>query len=172
MGKAIKKGAKQISLKNIVKVGTPFLSMIPLVGSVAQSTVENISASAEAKKQARNAERDGNLAQAEALHLQSDILAQQSGALIGQQAGSVLKAFTKGATTEVVAQVSESTKVASGIIGASVVDSTVKEWFTLHWKMLVGALVGVIVVFKIWKKQSHPSRKRWNAPVNKTRYAR
>jgi multidrug efflux pump subunit AcrA (membrane-fusion protein) len=157
-GKAIKKGLKQVSLKNIVKLGTPFLSMIPVVGGVVQSTVENASASAEARKQAKIAESQGNIAQAEALRIQADVLAQQSGALVGQQAGSVLKAFTKGATTEAIAQVSESTKTASGIIGASVVDSTIKEWFIQHWKMLVGVVVGLVTVFLVWKKSTSKKR--------------
>lgn len=158
IGKSIKQGAKQISLKNIVKVGTPFLSMIPVVGGSVQQTVQGLSASAEAKKQSKIAEQNGNLEQAEALRVQSDILAQQSGAIIGQNAGSVLKAFTKGATTEAIAQTSESTKIASGLIGASVVDSTIKEWFLLHWKMLIGVLAGVVALFFIWKKTKTAKR--------------
>jgi hypothetical protein len=171
IGKAVKKGAKQISLKNIVKLGTPFLSMIPVVGSVAQSVVENASASAEAKKQARIAEENGNIAQAEALHAQADILAQQSGALVGQQAGSVLKAFTKGATTEVVAQVSESTKLASGIIGASVVDSTIKEWFVLHWKHLLIVLSCFGAVYMIIKSKAKGMYKKGSSSSVRAHYA-
>lgn len=171
IGKAVKKGLKQVSIKNAVKFGTPFLSMIPLVGGQVQQTVEGISASAEAKKQARIAEQEGNQAKAQALHDQADALAIQAGANVGQQAGSVINAFSKGATKELVAQASDGLKEASGVAGASVVDSTIKEWFKLHWQLLVGVLVGVAALFFFWKKTSHPSKKRWNSTVNKRRYA-
>lgn len=158
IGKAVKKGVKQISLKNIVKIGTPFLSMIPLVGGAVQQTVEGLSASAEARKLAKKAEADGDLSLAESYQIQADMLAKSSGAVVGQQAGSVLKAFTKGVTTELVAQASDSAKEASGVVGASVVDSTIKEWFNQHLKMLTGVVVGLVAVFLVWKKSNSKKR--------------
>ncbi|SHM72039.1 hypothetical protein [Flavobacterium xinjiangense] len=171
IGKSVKQGAKQISLKNIVKIGTPLLSMIPVVGGLAQNTVEGISASAEAKKQARIAEMEGNLAKAEALHAQSNALAQQSGAIVGQQAGSVINAFTKGATKEVIAQTSESVKEASGQVGASVIDFTIKEWFKKHWKHLLIVLSCIGAVYMIIKSKAKGMYKKGSSSSVRAHYA-
>ncbi|MFV8343914.1 hypothetical protein [Flavobacterium sp. XS2P39] len=160
IGKAIKKGAKQISLKNIVKVGTPFLSMIPVVGGVAQNVVQNASAAAELKKQAKIAEEQGKLAQAEALRAQSDILAQDAGKVIGQQAGSVLNAFTKGATTEAMAQVSNTAKETAGKIGAEIADQSILEWLKKHAKHLLIGAVAIIGGVFLYKKSAKPKRKK------------
>lgn len=157
IGTAVKKGVKQISIKNLVKVGTPFLSMIPLVGGVAQGVVENASASHEAKKQAQRAEADGRLEEAAALMAQSDMLAKTSGAAVGQQAGSVFKAFSKGVTDEAIAQTSQGAKTAIGDIGAAMTDETIKSWLTKHLKHIAIAVVGVVasvVIYKKWGKST------------------
>jgi hypothetical protein len=163
IGNAVKKGLKQVSLKNVVKLGTPLLSMIPVVGSVAQGVVENASAAAEAKKQARIAEEQGRIAEAEALHVQADILAAQAGAAVGQQAGSVIKAFSKGVTQEVVAQTSQTAKEVAGNVGAEIADQSIIAWFKKHMTaLLIGgaAIIGLVV----WKKKqgSKPRAKSRN----------
>ena len=148
IGQATKKGLKQISLKNAVKLGTPFLSMIPVVGGVAQTVVQGASEAHELKKQSKQMELLNKQAEAEALQAQAYEKAQISGALVGQQAGSVLKAFTKGATNELMAQSTQAVKQSTGVVGAEAVDWTIKEWFNKHWKHL---LIGVAaVVAAIW----------------------
>ena len=148
IGQAVKKGAKQISLKNVVKLGTPLLGSIPVVGGVAQSVVQNASEAHELKKQAKQYEAENQ--KAEALMLQDLARAKsaKSGALVGQQAGSLFNAFSKGATKEFTAQATQGVKEAVGGAGADAVDWTLKEWFNKHWKHL---LIGVAaVVAAIW----------------------
>jgi hypothetical protein len=165
IGTAVKKGVKQISIKNLVKVGTPFLSMIPLVGGVAQSVVENTTASNEAKKQAQQAENEGRLLEAEALYKQSDLLAKTAGSAVGQQAGSVLKAFSKGVTDEAIAQTSVGLKNNIGDIGATMADESIKSWLKMHWKHLVYGFVAIVGGVFIYKKYGKPGKK-----VTKKRY--
>jgi len=168
LGTAVKKGMKQVSLKNVVKLGTPLLGAIPIAGGLAQSLVSNISEAHEKKKQAKKLEAEGKHAEALAMQQQAEFLATQSGALVGQQVGGQLNAFAKGAVNEAKAQVSQTAKDTAGNIGAEVVDLTIKQWFEKHWLKLlvgVGALGGLFWYFK----NQHPSKKRWNAPVNRRR---
>lgn len=151
LGNAVKKGLKQVSLKNIVKIGTPLLGGIPIIGGVAQQVVGNASEAHEMKKQADKLAQEGKQAEALAIQEQAQFLAQQSGALVGQQVGAQLNAFTKGATNELKAQVSAGTNQVIGQAGATVVDLTIKEWFQKHWLKLVvgvGALGGILYYFK------------------------
>lgn len=174
IGNAVKKGVKQISLKNAVKLGTPFLSAIPVVGGVAQSVVSNMSMAHEAKKaeqQALKAEADaikaGNEAQAEAYRQQAEqqrLIAQANAKLAGQEtgalAGGTIKTFAKGATDELLAQASDSTRIIAGKVGTDLADETIKAWFLKHWKHLLIA-VGVIVAgLFFWKKSNKPKFKR------------
>ncbi|MFV8323574.1 hypothetical protein [Flavobacterium sp. LS2R12] len=161
LGTAVKKGVKQISLKNIVKVGTPFLSMIPIVGGLAQDVVGGASAAHEAKKQAKQAEQEGKLELAQAYEAQAQALAQQSGAVVGQQAGSVYKAFAKGATNEAIAQVSAGTKEVAGNIGAELADQSIKSWFKKHMTALIVGGVALIGLTVVWFKKSKPKKKGW-----------
>jgi hypothetical protein len=161
IGDAVKKGVKQISLKNIVKLGTPLLSAIPVVGGVAQNVVENLSAAHEAQKQANDAVQAGEAEKAKALQQQADYLASLSGAQVGQQAGSVLNAFSKGVATEAKAQLTTGAKEAIGITGAGIVDNTITEWFKLHWGIIVLAVGGVIGAIFFWNKGSKTTTKKY-----------
>lgn len=159
MGTAVKKGMKQISLKNIVKLGTPFLSMIPVVGGVVQSTVQGASDAHALKKQSAELAKQGQVEQAQAMALQAEELAQASGAIIGQQVGTQFKAFTKGASKEFMAQTSSAAQSTIGVAGASFVDFTIKEWIMKHLNkilILVGASGLAIWYFK--SKKSAPRR--------------
>lgn len=162
LGNAIKKGVKQISLKNVVKLGTPLLSAIPVVGGLAQSVVSNISASHEAKKQEEAAIKAGNEQQAEYYRQLAEQQALLAGAQVGQQGGSVIKTFTKGATDELIAQTSASTKKVAGDIGAELTDQTIKSWFGLHWKhLLIGlGVIGGVLFFR--KSGNNNKRKPQN----------
>lgn len=162
IGTAVKKGMKQVSFKNIVKVGTPLLGTIPIVGGGIQQVVGNASEAHEMKKQAKKLAEEGKALEAQAAFEQANYLANQSGALVGQQVGSQLNAFTKGTLNELKSQVSQGSKEAVGQAGATVVDLTINEWFKKHWLKLViglGALGGVFWYFK--NRGSKPVRKSY-----------
>lgn len=159
LGNAIKKGVKQISLKNVVKIGTPLLSMVPVVGGLAQGVVSNLSASHEAKKQEQAAINAGNEQQAEYYRQLAEQQAQLAGAQVGQQAGGVLNAFTKGASNELIASTSQTAKSVAGNVGAEIADESIKAWFLKHWKHL---LIGLGVIwggFFLYKKSNNNKRK-------------
>jgi hypothetical protein len=144
IGNAVKKGLKQVSLKNVVKLGTPLLSAIPVVGGLAQGVVTNLSAAHEAKKQEEAAIKAGNKAQAEYYAQVAQQQATLAGATVGQTAGSTLKTFSKGVTDELILQTSDSAKVVAGTVASSIADEGIKVWFTKHWHHL---LIGLGVVF-------------------------
>jgi hypothetical protein len=161
IGQAVKKGVKQISLKNIVKLGTPLLSMIPIAGGLAQQVVEGASAAHEAKKQAKLAEQQGQVELAQAYEAQAQALAQQSGAVVGQQAGSVFKAFSKGASNELIAQTSQSAKEVAGNVGAEIADQSIKAWFKKHLTAIIVGAIALIGLAVVWFKKSKPKKKGW-----------
>ena len=166
IGNAVKKGVKQISLKNIVKIGTPLLSMIPIVGGVAQSVVSNISAAAEAKKQARIAEEQGKVELAAAYAAQAEALAQQAGAQTGQQASSVLKAFAKGTTDELKAQASPAAKEIAGGVVADLADQGILAWLKKHMTLLiVGGVALVGGLFLIFSKSGNQPKSKKFTPT-------
>jgi hypothetical protein len=159
IGNAIKKGVKQISLKNVVKLGTPLLSMIPVVGGLAQNVVSGISESHELKKQAQQAEAEGKIAEAQALKQQADFLAAQSGAQVGQVAGTTFKVFTKGAADEALANINQSTKEVVAAAGVTVVDATINGWFKKHWSKLAIGIASLLAVFFIWKNMGNKNNR-------------
>lgn len=163
IGSAVKKGLKQVSLKNVVKLGTPFLSMIPIVGSQVQETVSGLSAAAEAKKQARQAEAQGQIELAQAYQAQADALSSKSGAIVGQNAGSVFKAFTKGATDEGLAQVSNATKQAGGSIVAELADQGIIAWIKKHTTALIFGGLGLVAIIVMWFRKPSPKKgsRKW-----------
>jgi hypothetical protein len=186
IGAAVKKGVKQISLKNIVKVGTPLLSMIPIVGGLAENVVGGLSAAHQAKKDAKAMEQAQAQAEAEAVQQQAialqqagqqaqaqavqqkanaltskaNNLAMEAGAMVGQQAGSIFNAFSKGVVNEGIAQAGQGFQQTSGIVGATVLNNTLTEWLKMHWMKLalgLGVLGGLI--FFLRKPHSQHSRR-------------
>jgi hypothetical protein len=143
IGTAVKKGVKQISLKNIVKVGTPLLGAIPIVGGLAQSVVSNLSDAHAMKKQAEAELIAGNAERAQALAQQAEILANQQGQTLATVANTNLNAFAKGATQKLIDNVPVAYKESAGVVGATVVDFSIKEWFTKNWQMLVLGAVAI-----------------------------
>lgn len=166
IGNAVKKGLKQISLKNAVKIGTPLLGAIPIVGGLVQNTVSGISQAHEMKKEAEKAQAEGKIAEAQALQAQADYIASLSGQKVGQSAGTVFNAFSKGTTEELINTVSQGNKQLAGNVGSAIVDETIKSWFTKHWKKFVIALGVLLSVFLIWKNSKKGQRK----PIRKTSY--
>ncbi|MBZ4040978.1 hypothetical protein [Flavobacterium hibisci] len=148
IGKAIK---KNVSFKNLVKIATPIMGAIPLVGGTLQNVSEGLQASHQAKKDAQNAqnEYDKQVSEANAQQLQQQTLA-YAGQNVGAIAGATAKMFTQGVTEGVYDGASAGVKAGLGTVGAQVADSTIKAWFKNHWKhILIGASVlGAIYLVK------------------------
>ena len=161
MGNAVKKGMKQVSLKNVIKLGTPLLGSIPILGGVAQSVVSNASQAHDLKKESVKLAQLGKIEESNAMALQAEQLIQTSGAQVGQQVGTQFNAFTKSATNEMKAQISSGTNAIIGGAGATVVDLTIKEWLSKHFtKMLV--LLGLSGIAILYFKNRQPSKKTTN----------
>jgi hypothetical protein len=161
IGKAVKKGTKQVSLKNLVKVGTPLLSMIPVVGGVASNIVGGMSDAHEAKKQAKAAAAQGNMEAAAVLEQKAEALANNAGQTFGTQTGQVMSAFAKGVVNETYAQTNQGFKEAVAVQGANLADLTAQSWLQKHWKhiaMAVGGLFGTVILWKTFMS-SKPKRK-------------
>jgi hypothetical protein len=158
IGTAVKKGLKQVSLKNAIKIGTPLLGAIPMVGGLAQGIVSNISQAHELKKQAEAELQAGNLERANALQQQAQIIASQQGQNFAQPVVSNFNAFTKGATQEFVDSLPNTAKQNAGIAGSTVIDFSIKEWFKKHWTLL--AVVGGVIVGAIFFFRKKPTTNR------------
>lgn len=150
IGKAIK---KNVSFKNLVKVATPVLGALPFVGGTVQNVVGGLSAAHEEKKAAERAqsEYDRQVAEANAQALQQQTLA-YAGQAVGAIAGAGAGLFSKGVTEGVYNGASQGVKDGLGTVGASVADSTIKAWFTKHWKHI---LIGLSVIGAIYFIKKH-----------------
>ena len=160
IGKAIK---KNVSFKNLVKVATPIMGAIPLVGGTLQNVSEGLQASHEAKKQAQ-AQNDAQAA------YDAEQLKQQTLTYAGQQIGAVAGAgasmFAKGITEGAYNGASQGIKDGLGTVGAEVADSTISAWFKKHWKHI---LIGLSVVGALYLIKKHHDDKN---PRNRARQRR
>ena len=158
IGTAIK---KNVSFKNLVKIATPIMGAIPFVGGMAQNITQGLSEAHEAKKQAK-AQGDAQKA------YDAQVLQQQTMAYAGSQVGAVANAganmFAKGVLQGVNDGLSAGVVEGGGQIGATMVTSTLKAWFTKNWKIVVGAVAGLIAL--IWFLRS---RGQGNSRVAKRR---
>jgi hypothetical protein len=149
IGTAIK---KNVSFKNLVKVATPLLGAIPIAGGFVQNTVQGLSDANQAKKDAKNAQQ-----QADAQAQQNQVLA-YAGQNIGAVANAGASMFAKGVTEGAYAGVNTGVTTGLGVVGADVADSTIKAWFTKHWKhILIGlSVVGAIYLIKKQMDNKNP----------------
>lgn len=159
IGKAIK---KNVSFKNLVKIATPIMGAIPFVGGTVQNISEGLQASHQAKKDAQNAQNEYDRQVAEA---NAEALRQQTLAYAGQQVGAIAGAgasmFSKGITEGAYNGASAGVKAGLGTVGAEVADSTIKAWFTKHWKhILIGlSVIGAIYLIKKHNDSKNPRRR-------------
>ncbi|SHL40210.1 hypothetical protein [Flavobacterium chilense] len=155
IGKAIK---KNVSFKNLVKVATPVLGMVPFAGGALQSISESAQASHEAKKQAENAqnEYDRQVLEQQAQALQQQAY-QTTGKMVGAIAGAGGQIFTQAVTEGAYAGISTGAKNGLGIAGAEIADSTIVAWFKKHWKHI---LIGLSVVGVIYLINKHNKPKK------------
>lgn len=138
IGAGIKKASKQISFKNLVKIGASF-DPSGIVGGI---------------QQAHQAKKDGKAEEA--------ILLQQAEAeKVYNMANSTARTLANGALNGAYDGVKAGTKQGIAETGAELTDLTIKAWFTKHWKHLLMALAGIVVVVVVWKKfLTKPNRSR------------
>lgn len=132
IGNSVKKGVKQVSFKNLVKVG----SMIDPTGLVG-----GIQSAHYAKKEAKELEAQGR---AEEAAYMAQLANQQA-----TQAGQNLASYAMNKSV-----VQSALNGAIGGAGADVVGLTAKTWFSRHWQKLAigaGALIGVIAFMRMRK---------------------
>jgi hypothetical protein len=155
IGAAIK---KNVSFKNLVKVATPIMGAIPFVGGTVQNISQNLQDAHQAKKDAQAQNNAQAEYDAEQLRLQTLNYA-------GQNVGAVVNAgaqmFAKGVTEGAYAGTSTGFQNGLGTVGANVADSTIKAWFTKHWKhILIGlSIVGAIYLIKKHNDDKNPRRR-------------
>lgn len=159
IGKAIK---KNVSFKNLVKVATPIMGAIPIVGGAVQNISQKLQDSYEAKKAQQSAQNEYDRQVAEQ---QAQLAQQQAYQIAGQTVGAVANAggqiFAKGVTEGVYAGLGSGTQQGLGTIGAEVADSTIKAWFKKHWKhILIGlSVIGALYLIKKHNDDKNPRRR-------------
>ena len=144
------------------------MGAIPLVGTVIQSTVEGLSAAHAAKVEAKKAAALGNIELAKQYEVQAEALAKNSGGEVANMVTPVIKAFSKGATSEIIKQTSNTFKESVGMVGADYADATFIQWLkkhTYHILIGVGVVVGAFFIFK--KKPAFSSARRSNVRYSK-----
>lgn len=147
IGSAIKKGAKQISLKNAIKVGSMALGSVPGIGAVAGGLVGSLQDAHYAKKEAKRLQSEGRLQEAQILEQQANQIANNAGANVGDYVAnkSILSSTVQGAI---------------GGAGATAVDLTAETWFKRHWKKLVIGLGAVATIYAIMKMRKGAKPRR------------
>lgn len=147
IGTAIK---KNVSFKNLVKVATPIMGAIPFVGGAVQNISQNLQDAHEAKKA-------NNAAQAEYNNQQALAVASQTAGAVAN-AGSQI--FAKAVTTGINDGLSAGFVEGTGQVGATVVSSTIKVWFQRNWKIVIGAVVGLIALIWFIRRDRNNTGKR------------
>jgi hypothetical protein len=138
IGKAIKKGAKQISFKNLVKVA----------GGLDPSGIISGIQDAHYLKKAGKEE--------EAQRLIDD---QMQKAAVPMQ--SIASQITAQLASSAYAGVDDGLKRSAGVVGASVMDNAIVQWFKKHLKHIAMGVGGLIAVIILWKTLGNkPSRAR------------
>jgi hypothetical protein len=147
IGQAIK---KNVSFKNLVKVATPIMGAIPFVGGTVQNISQNLQDAHEAKKA-------NNAAQAEYNNQQALALASQT---VGAVANAGSQIFAKSVVTGINDGLSTGFVQGTGQLGATVVSSTIKVWFQRNWKIVLGAVAGLIALIWFLRRDRNNSGRR------------
>lgn len=147
IGGFVKKATKQISFKNLAKVG----GMLDPTGLV--SGMQNAHYEKKALQEQAKAEADA-MAQAQA---QANAMAKLS-----PNIGDILTGAAGGALTGAGNVLGGSTT--AGQAGATLVDNTLSTWFKQNWLKVFGAVTGVtlliILIVKLTKKKHSTLRRR------------
>lgn len=157
IGQSIK---KNVSFKNLVKVATTAVGFVPGVGEIAQQVIGKVTDAVEAKKLAKQAEAQGKQAEADYWNAQTQALNQSTANTVGAVAGAGANIFGKAVVTGINDGLSAGVVNGSGQIGATVVSSTIKVWFQRNWKIVVGAVVGLIALIWFIRRDRNNTGKR------------
>ncbi|KAF2338205.1 MULTISPECIES: hypothetical protein [Flavobacterium] len=147
IGTAIK---KNVSFKNLVKVATPIMGAIPFVGGTVQNISQNLQDAHEAKKANKQAEEEYN----------KQLALNTASQTVGAVANAGSQIFAKAVTTGINDGLSTGFVQGSGQVGATVVSSTIKVWFERNWKIVLGAVAGLIALIWFLRRDSNNSGKR------------
>ncbi|MBP1224494.1 hypothetical protein [Flavobacterium sp. 1355] len=147
IGTAIK---KNVSFKNLVKVATPIMGAIPFVGGTVQNISQNLQDAHEAKKANKQAEEEYNKQMALSTASQA----------VGAVANAGSQIFAKAVTTGINDGLSTGFVQGSGQVGATVVSSTIKVWFQRNWKIVLGAVAGLIALIWFLRRDRNNSGRR------------
>ncbi|WP_433763783.1 hypothetical protein [Flavobacterium ginsenosidimutans] len=147
IGTAIK---KNVSFKNLVKVATPIMGAIPFVGGTVQNISQNLQDAHEAKKANKQAEEEYN----------KQMALNTAGQTVGAVANAGSQIFAKAVTTGINDGLSTGFVQGSGQVGATVVSSTIKVWFERNWKIVLGAVAGLVALIWFLRRDSNNSGKR------------
>ncbi|MFH7010292.1 hypothetical protein ACHRV5_00385 [Flavobacterium sp. FlaQc-52] len=157
IGQSIK---KNVSFKNLVKVATTAVGFVPGVGTIAQTVIGKVTDAVEAKKMAKRAEAEGKQAEADYWNAQTQALNQNladtAGAVTNSGSNLLGKAIVKGVNDGL----SSGFVQASGEVTATVVSSTIKVWFQRNWKIVLGAVAGLVALIWFLRRNGSNSRKR------------
>ncbi|MCV9934396.1 hypothetical protein OIU80_19120 [Flavobacterium sp. LS1R47] len=157
IGQSIK---KNVSFKNLVKVATTAVGFVPGVGVIAQNVMGKITDAVETKKMAKEAEAQGKQAEADYWNAQTEALKQSTANTVGAVAGSGANIFGKAVMSGVNDGLSTGLVQGSGQLGATVLSSTIKIWFQRNWKIVIGAVVGLIALIWFIRRDRNNSGKR------------
>jgi len=166
IGKAIK---KNVSFKNLVKVATPLMGAIPIVGGLAQNISENAQAAHQAKKDAEALKAQGDYQAAHDAEMRAQALQVQVADVAGATAGAVMKSagqvVSKAVTEGAYDGVSAGVKQGLGTVGADLADNTISAWFKKHWKHI---LIGLTVIGAIYLIRKNSMGKNGRRGVRKS----
>lgn len=169
VGKTIKKATKQISLKNVIKLGS---SLDPT--GIARGVVDSVQAKKDEKKalaEQQKAEQDYQKAveqnnQFEALkqkqlmeiakqeaQVQRVIVAtnnQAVGGKIGVVAGSIAGDISRQAIQTASQQIDQNLQLGVAQAGANLATLTFNEWLKINWWKVLAGIIGVVVLLKMF----------------------
>lgn len=137
IGKGIKKGLKQVSFKNLVKVGS-MVDPTGLVGGMQEAHY--------AKKEAQAQEAQGNAQMADYYNQQAQVKSAQAGANLASYV-----------TTR--SNVQSALNGAIGQAGADVVDMTFMATLKRHWQKVAIAVGGLVVLVLVLRRGGNKSRR-------------
>lgn len=157
IGQSIK---KNVSFKNLVKVATTAVGFVPGVGGIAQQVIGKVTDAVEAKKLAKEAEKQGKQAEADYWNAQTKALEQSSANTVGAVANVGANMFGKAVMTGVNDGLSAGFVEGSGQVGSTIVTSTIKVWFNKNWKIVIGAVAGLIALIWFIRRDRNNTGKR------------
>jgi len=157
IGQSIK---KNVSFKNLVKVATTAVGFVPGVGGIAQQVIGKVTDAVEAKKMAKQAEAEGKQAEADYWNAQTKALEQSTANTAGAVAGAGANIFGKAVVGGINDGLSAGAVQGAGQLGATVVSSTIKVWFQRNWKIVLGAVAGLIALIWFLRRDRNNSGRR------------